>query len=142
MRTVSVSGEPEENPGVNIDEGIDFRSGEASRVSRRIAAAKPVIWRGEGEPLQLPWRPQRRGLIVLVDLRSGIATIVLAFLALGFRCIVVSAECDLMSAACARSSFPDAVQVCNVDELKAVMFRNLLDKRNVDAFVVGGGCIG
>ena len=63
-------------------------------VDGRLAATKPVAWRGRGELLQLPWPTPCSGLVLVVDLWSGSAGLLVALLSLGIRFIAISAEMD------------------------------------------------
>ena len=60
----------------------------------RLAAAKPVAWKGRGELLQLPWPTPCSGLVLVVDLWSGLAGLLVALLALGVRFVAITAEMD------------------------------------------------
>ena len=43
-------------------------------VADLLEAAKSVVWRVLGEPMQLPWAAPKSGLLLLIDLWSGIGT--------------------------------------------------------------------
>ena len=53
-------------------------------AGQRIAATKPLQWRGEGSLLQLPWQPPHNGgLYLFIEPWSGISTASIAMMALG-----------------------------------------------------------
>ena len=66
---------------------------------------------------------------MIIDLWSGIAGSVFAFLALGMRVIVLAAEKDSHAVARAQLSFPNIVHVEFVEEVTAKMVEPVLRKR-------------
>ena len=50
-------------------------------LAEALQAAKQVTWRGQGELPQLPWRQPAQGLVLVVDLWSGVGGLLVALLA-------------------------------------------------------------
>ena len=79
----------------------------SSTLSQRMAAAKPLLWKGRGELPQLPWQRPCQGLVLVIDLWSGLGGTLIALLALGIRCIALSAEMDVNLHRALASAFPN-----------------------------------
>ena len=107
-------------------------------VGLQLAAAKPLAWRGRGELPQLPWPCPCRGLVVVVDLWSGLADMLVATIALGMRCIAVAVEADEHLRTASEECFPNLVTLPHVQDFKADMLGPLLARRQIEAFLVGG----
>ena len=56
-------------------------------LAERLYAAKPIVWRGQSELPQLPWEQPQQGLLLVIDLWSGIGGLLVALMALGIRCV-------------------------------------------------------
>ena len=125
---------------VFVDAAAPFESLQDRSVAQLLATAKSCCWRGSGELPQLATHEMPKGLFVLVDLWSGFAGAALALMALGVRCIVLSAECDAIARRCAESVMPNIVHVKSVEEVNAAMFKLVVQRRDIKAFIVGGGC--
>ena len=108
-------------------------------LGARLYGAKPIVWRGQSELPQLPWEHGQRGLFLVLDLWSGIGGLLVGLLALGIRCIAVSAEQETMLHAAAGTNFPNLVMVNSVEELRGSDFRAVLGRRHFTAIIVGGG---
>ena len=63
-----------------------------STIAQRLFAAKPLTWRGQGELPQFPWPQPYQGLVPVIDMWSGIGGLLVALLALGIRCVALSAD--------------------------------------------------
>ena len=61
-------------------------------AASRLAAAKPIRWRGKGALPSLPWTPAIRGPILLIDLWSGFSGAALALLTMGVKTYELAAE--------------------------------------------------
>ena len=103
--------------------------GEEKGVENLLFAAKQAVYRGRGEVPQLRWHLTAYGLVLVVDLWSGIATTVLALLALGVRCVVLAAEEDPEARQITETNFPNVVHVERVEEVTAVSLRPVLARR-------------
>ena len=108
-------------------------------VSRKLYAARAVAWRGKADLPQFAWRCPCHGLILLVDLWAGIGGLPLALLALGVRCIVLSAESDPELRQAKRSIFPNIVEIEDVAMVTGKMLHKVISRRSFAAFVIGGG---
>ena len=117
--SASPSGEPNEGTG---------------KMSELLYAAQPVSWRGEGELIQVPWRAETEGLYLVVDLWSGIGGLLNALLALGVRFVAATAEVDVKAASVTSRCFPNAVHYDKVEQVQAVHFAALLERRKVRAY--------
>ena len=116
-------------------------SGTTGNIAAKLLAAKPVRWAGRGELLQLPWKPEIRGTVLVIDLWSGVSTLLVSLLALGVNCIALCAEnaADGEVQRLAARAFPQAVEIQDVEEVHPEMFRPVLQRRQFSAIVVGGG---
>lgn len=111
----------------------------SSCLSNRLAAAHPVVFKGRGECLQVPWTPPCRGFVLCVDLWSGFAGLKFGVLTLGFRAIAVCAGQDPDAQATVVENFPDAVSVPSVEDIKASDVEQVLQRRTFDFILCGGG---
>ena len=105
-------------------------------IANRLAAAKPVQWRGRGELPQRPWPVTRRGLWLFTDMWAGIASTVVAMLALGVRCSVLTSESDSTAKACVLKAFPSIVHVYRVEDIQTGMFSKLCERRSFQGVIV------
>ena len=78
-------------------------------IPDQLAAAKPLAWRGGSELPQLPWPCPCSGLVLVIDLWSGLGGLLVAVLSLGIRCIAVSAEKHFAFRIAKRKRFPNLV---------------------------------
>ena len=113
--------------------------GGAGTVADLLAAAKPTVWRGRGEILQIPWSLPFSGPTLLVELWAGVGGLSLALLALGARLYVLSAECAEVPRATLAQNFPSAVLVNDTSQLIAQDLRPFLARRKPSTIVIGGG---
>ena len=64
-------------------------------IAERLAAAKPVTWKGRGELPQFSFGKQLTpGLLLVLDFWSGLAGTVISLLSLGVRVVVLSCESE------------------------------------------------
>ena len=110
-----------------------------SALAALLYGAKPIAWRGRSELPQFPWPHDQQGLYLVLDLWSGLGGLLVGLLALGIRCIAVSAEQDTTLHAAASSSFPNLVIVKKVEDLRGQDFRQVLERRNFVGIIIGGG---
>ena len=110
-------------------------------VAARLLAAKPVRWAGKGELLQLPWRPNIQGTVLVIDLWSGVSTLLVALLSMGVNCVALCAENaqDGEVQRLTARAFPQVVEVLNVEDVQPEMFKPVLQRRSFSAIIVGGG---
>ena len=109
------------------------------QIANKLAAAKAVLWRGRGELPQRHWKPPRRGLWLVIDLWGGIATTVLALLALGMRVIVLHVDTDRIPTHCVMRTSPHLVHVHSAADVCQGMFAKICKRRKFEACLVGGG---
>ena len=108
-------------------------------LSQLLAAAKPIIWRGRSELVQLPWATPCAGLVLVIDLWAGLGGLLVALLSLGVRCIAVAAEMDTRLHVPLRKCFSNLVLVDKVEHLRGDDFLAALSRRSFAAIVIGGG---
>ena len=111
----------------------------ADAIAEKLYAAKPVQWRGQGELLQVPWRCQRSGLFLVIDLWSGFGGLIFALLSLGVRCIALLAEFESEARAVAEHNFPHAIHVDYVEDVCSHMVKAVIGRREFAGIIVGGG---
>ena len=56
-----------------------------SATAKALYAAKQLAWKGQGELPQLPWAQPYKGLVLVIDMWSGIGGLLVVLLALGVR---------------------------------------------------------
>ena len=111
----------------------------AAGLAEALATAKQITWRGQSELPQMPWPQARQGLVLVIDLWSGIGGLLIALLALGVRCIAVSAESQGNLWPAVQKHFPHLVHVDSVEALKGEAFLPVLKRRQFSAVLIGGG---
>ena len=104
-----------------------------------MAAAKPLLWRGRGELPQLPWQRPCTGLVLVIDLWSGLGGLLVSVLALGIRCIALSAEMDTTLHMALASAFPNLVMISRVEDITASQFSAVIKRRSFSSILIGGG---
>ena len=87
----------------------------------------------------MPWSQPHQGLVLVIDLWSGIGGLLVALLALGVRCIALSAEQSDTLRSSVHQHFPHVVHVKSVEELRGEMLRPVLSRRAFSAIFIGGG---
>ena len=131
---------------VRLRDSIDFvhpaataptHAGSREALAERLAAARPVVFRGRGELLQVPWQPRHGGLVLCLTLRSGFASMLFGLLALGFRVVALCVESDPTARSVIAHNFPDAVLVDNAEDITAETLQLVLQRRSF-AFIVCG----
>ena len=89
--------------------------------------------------LQLPWPTPCDGLVLVVDLWSGIAGLLVALLSLGIRFVAVSAEVDRRLVEATAANLPNVVHAERVEDVDSSVFQQVLARRKFSAIVVGWG---
>ena len=110
-----------------------------SEVGLRLEATRPVVWKGDSELPHLNFPSPQSGLVLVVDLWSGLGSLTLALVSLGVQCIVLSVEQDKDLRIAQAKVLADAVHLSNVEDVEADMLQKVLTKRNFSAIVLGGG---
>ena len=108
-------------------------------LAQRLEAAKPVVYMAGGMLPQFPWKLQRGGVLLVVDLWSGFGGSVLALLALGAQVIVVSAENNGEVDLVAHTSMPNTVHVDDVEKIVGQDLIAVIQRRNISTVLIGGG---
>ena len=108
-------------------------------MASRLAAARPVTWRGKGDLLQLPWAVPPKGCFLLVELWPGMSGLAIAMLAVGMHFYGAAAECDPVARRCAQAAMPHLVHYEKVEAVRASDFVPLLRRRRPRAILIGGG---
>ena len=113
--------------------------GRSTPLADALCTAKQITWRGQSELPQMPWPQARPGLVLVVDLWSGISGLLVALLALGVRCIAVAAEQQKDLWPAVQRSFPHLIHVKEVEALRGIDFLPVLKRRQFSTILVGGG---
>ena len=108
-------------------------------LADQLYAARPLAWRGAADLPQFPYPLPVQGLVMVLDLWSGIGGLLLALLALGVRCVAVSAELDADLRQAKQAAFANLVVVSDVAELSPEMLAKVMGRRTFAAILVGGG---
>lgn len=111
-------------------------SGDAASL---LGAARPVVWRGAGELLQVPWGRPPKGTWLVIDLWAGFSGLCLALLSLGFQFYAIAAEKDPAARKCAQAVMSSLVHVGDVEDVTVAALLPFLAKRNIRGIIVGGG---
>ena len=111
------------------------------RVAQALLAAKPVVWRGQGDLFQLPVpeAQELRGRWLVVELWSGLSGLALALLSLGMNFIALAAEIDTDAVQCVKKCMPNIVHVDRVEDINIAMFQELLKSKDFRGVIIGGG---
>ena len=75
----------------------------------------------------------------MIDLWSGLGGTLIALLALGIRCIALSAEMDINLHQALASAFPNLVMISKVEDISAEHFAAVIKRRDFSSILVGGG---
>ena len=127
--------EPSESRVAGIPRQVMLQDDMASR----LAAARPVTWRGKGDLLQLPWAVPPKGCFLPVELWSGVSGLAIAMLAVGMHFYGAAAECDPVARRRAQAVMPHLVHYEKVEAVRASDFVPLLRRRRLRAILIGGG---
>jgi len=93
-------------------------------LSARLAAAKPVTWRGQGDLGQYTWTGNpMKGTWLVIDLWAGYSGLVIAMLCLGVHCYALAAECNPVARECAAQVMPHIVHVDAVEKVNVRVLR-------------------
>ena len=108
-------------------------------AASRLAAAKPIRWRGRGELPSLPWTPAIRGPILLIDLWSGFSGAALALLTMGVKTYVLAAEEAPEPRELAEHGIDQIVHIDRVEQVTAAILDKFMSRRAVQCVIIGGG---
>ena len=93
-------------------------------LSARLAAAKPVTWRGQGDLGQYTWTGNpMKGTWLAIDLCACYSGLVIAMLCLGVHCYALAAECNPVARECAAQVMPHIVHVDAVEKVNVRVLR-------------------
>ena len=122
-----------------LDAGIQTPAN-CSSLSEKLAAAKPVVWRGKGDLPQFPWAsPPLRGSWLVLDLWAGYSGLCISLLSMGVHFYALAAETDPACRTCAQETMPNIVHVDAVEHIQARDLRAMLKRRQFRGIIVGGG---
>ena len=107
-------------------------------LGQRLEAAKPAVYKGGGLLPQVPWKVNRTGMVLLVDLWSGFGGSILALLALGMQVIAVAAENAEVREVCHRNT-PNVVHVADVGHIRGRDLVPVIKRRKFAVVLIGGG---
>ena len=108
-------------------------------VAQQLKAARPVVWRGAGDLIQVPWARAPSGKWLVLDLWSGFGGLCLACLSVGLHFWALAAECDAEAVACAAHSMPSVVHVPRVEDVSVQLLLSFLERRQIRGIIIGGG---
>eukprot|EP00435_Cladocopium_sp_Y103_P044302 s412_g12.t1 len=109
-------------------------------LAEKLAAAKPVSWRGKGDIPQYSWSgPPLRGCWLVLDLWAGYSGLCITLLSLGVHFYALAAETDSTCRACAQAAMPNIVHTEAVEHVQVRMLRAVLKRRQFRGIIVGGG---
>ena len=77
----------------------------------------------------MPWPQPHQGLVLVVDLWSGIGGLLVALLALGVRCIALAAEQNEALHGSVHAHIPHVAHATAVEDLRGETFRLVLRRR-------------
>ena len=117
---------------------VEARSVLDEEVSNKLYAARPLSWKGGSDLPQLPWAAQCSGLVLVIDLWAGLGGLLISLLALGIRCIVLSAEQDADLRNMKTRLFPNLVEISSVESIHAEMLQKVMKRRSFAAGLIGG----
>ena len=103
-------------------------------LSERIATAKVVRWRGEGQIIQLPWKLPWSGTVLVLDILGGRGGLMFALLAIGVQFICVHVEQDSDARTVTFKIFPDVVQVAKVQDFDVRCLCKVVARRHMQQF--------
>ena len=113
---------------------------QASSVSSKLTAAKPVTWRGRGDLPQFSWvNPPLRGKWLVLDLWSGMGGLCLALVTMGTHFYALAAECDEACRDCVRQTMPNVVHAPRVEDIQVCDLKAIAKRRNLRGILLGGG---
>eukprot|EP00439_Symbiodinium_sp_Y106_P049214 s186_g6.t1 len=114
-RTVRILPELLDSPGartVHCDRPSDATSWTPKRfcdnrsLAELLVAARPVVWRGAGDLLQVSWAQGPPGRWLLLDLCAGYSGLCIAALSTGLHCWALAVESDEQACKAARAVMP------------------------------------
>eukprot|EP00435_Cladocopium_sp_Y103_P064411 s568_g26.t1 len=109
-------------------------------LAEKLAAAKPVVWRGKGDLPQFPWAsPPLRGSWLVLDLWAGYSGLCIALLAMGVHFYALAADTDPVCRACSQATMPHIVHATAVEHIQARVLRAVLQRRKFRGIILGGG---
>ena len=118
-----------------------MEAGIVSSIDKQLASSKAVSWRGPGELIQPPWSLSISCLALVLDLWSGFSGAVIALLALGVRVVALAADSNADARHVASQNMPGLIHVEWVESVSSGSIRGLLQRRSVQAIVVGGAAL-
>jgi hypothetical protein len=107
-------------------------------LSERIATARVVKGRGEGQIIQLPCKLPWSGTVLVLDILGGRGGLMFALLAMGVQFICVHVEQDSDARTVTNKNFPDAVQVAKVQDFDVRCLCKVVARRHIAAILVVG----
>ena len=111
-----------------------------SALADKLAAAKPVVWRGKGDLPQYPWAgPPLRGSWLVLDLWAGFSGLCIALLSMGVHFYALAAESDEACRACAHQAMPHIVHIDAVENIQVRDLKPMLMRRRFRGIILGGG---
>ena len=109
----------------------------AQDLASRMAAARPVTWRGAGDLAQIPGLSPPTGAWLVLDLWAGFSGLCIALLSLGMHFYGLAAESSAEARACAQSVMPSLVHVPDVTCVSAEALLPLVHRRKLRGIIVG-----
>ena len=147
-RTVRILPELLDSPGartVHCDRPSDATSWTPKRfcdnrsLAELLVAARPVVWRGAGDLLQVSWAQGPPGRWLLLDLCAGYSGLCIAALSTGLHCWALAVESDEQACKAARAVMPSIVHVSRISDLDVEVLLPFLRRRQPRGILIGTG---
>ena len=132
-RTIRLDGTSNVEPA----EGLGLR--DRRSLSDLLVAARPVVWRGAGDLLQVPWAKGPPGRWLVLDLFAGYSGLCLAALSAGLHFWALAAEQDEVARKAANAVMPSIVHVQDVAHVEVEALLPFLRRRRPRGIIIGAG---
>ena len=108
-------------------------------LSELLVAARPVVWRGAGDLLQVPWAKGPPGRWLVLDLFAGYSGLCIAALSAGLHFWALAAETDEGARKAAAAVMPSIVHVQDVADVEIEALLPFLRRRRPRGILIGAG---
>ena len=108
-------------------------------LAELLVAARPVVWRGAGDLLQVPWARGPPGRWLVLDLFAGYSGLCIAALSAGLHFWALAAERDEAARKAAAAVMPSIVHVPDVSFVEVDALLPFLRRRRPRGILIGAG---
>ncbi|CAE7257437.1 unnamed protein product [Symbiodinium microadriaticum] len=133
VRTVQMEGASD----VRAPDTLDYR--DRRSLSELLVAARPVVWRGAGDLLQVPWAKGPPGRWLILDLFAGYSGLCIAALSAGLHFWALAAETDEGARKVASAVMPSIVHVSDVVDVEVDALLPFIRRRRPRGIIIGAG---